>query len=301
MKTVLIALNPHAGASGAGDRITQLDQLLKRSGLRVEIEADLGRFADRAVQLQAAGGLEAVVSAGGDGTAAAVINRLSPEVPVVLFPLGTENLLGRWLGQKSTPQGVHDTIVGRRILRLDAASANGRLFLLMLGAGFDASVVQRAHELRRGHINRWHYSRPIFESLRRYRFPELRLTCTLAGPAAEVVTRQARWAFVFNLPCYAAGLPLAPQADGSDGALDLTTFRRGSIWHGLRYLGSVILRRHHRLTDHATLRVTRLRIESDDLVPYQVDGDPGGVLPVDIDVLPGRLSLLAPPQPSSLP
>lgn len=296
MKTVLIAVNPRAGASAAGQRIPELERLLGQAGLKAEVQTDLGHFAARAAQLQAEGRLECVVSAGGDGTAAAVINLLAPQTPVALFPLGTENLLGRWLQQSATPQGVCETILAHKILNLDAASANGRLFLLMLGAGFDATVVQRAHELRRGHINRWHYSRPIYEALRYYRFPELRLTCTLAGPGGEVVTRRVRWAFAFNLPCYAAGLPLAPQADGTDGALDLTTFERGSIWHGLRYLGSVILRRHHSLADHATLRVTSLRLESDELVPYQVDGDPGGVLPVEIQVLPGRLCLLAPPR-----
>jgi diacylglycerol kinase family enzyme len=35
-----------------------------------------------------------------------------------------------------------------------------------------------------------------------------------------------------------------------------------------------------------------LRIESDDAVPYQLDGDPGGVLPVEITILPQRVRLL---------
>jgi len=308
MKTLLIALNPQAGAVSARERVAELERLLRAAGRRVVIEPDLGRLADRARELHGAGELEGVVSAGGDGTAAAVVNLLPPQVPIALFPLGTENLLGRWLGQQATPAAVRDTILGGRILRLDAAQANGRLFLLMLGAGFDAAVVQRMHQRRRGHIRRWHYSRPILETLHLYRFPELRVTCSVVAADAPVdhgaarapaeassLEFRARWVFAFNLPCYAAGLPLALEADGADGALDLTTFERGSIWHGLRYLASVILRRHHQLAEHATFRVTRLRIEADELVPYQVDGDPGGVLPVDVEVLPGRLALFAPP------
>lgn len=298
MKKVLVALNPHAGASDAGNRIAELSRLLQASGLEMLVEPDLGRLADKAARLHSQGELQAVVAAGGDGTAAAVVNLLPADIPVALFPLGTENLLGRRLRQQATPQAVHDTLVAHQVQRFDAAEANGRLFLIMLSAGFDAAVVQRAHELRRGHINRWHYFRPLHEAIRRYRFPELRLTVSLAGPTPEVISRQAKWAFTFNFPCYAAGLPIAPQADGADGALDLVLFERGSIWHGLRYLGSVILKRHHRLADHASLRFTRLRIEADDLVPYQVDGDPGGVLPVEIEVLPGRLCLLVPPAQS---
>ena len=37
-----------------------------------------------------------------------------------------------------------------------------------------------------------------------------------------------------------------------------------------------------------------IRIESDVDVPYQMDGDPGGVLPVEIEVLPQRVTLVAP-------
>ena len=40
--------------------------------------------------------------------------------------------------------------------------------------------------------------------------------------------------------------------------------------------------------------VKRLRLESDEPVPYQLDGDPGGFLPVDLEVLPGRLTLIVP-------
>jgi diacylglycerol kinase family enzyme len=38
-----------------------------------------------------------------------------------------------------------------------------------------------------------------------------------------------------------------------------------------------------------------LRIESDEPVPYQLDGDPGGLLPVDVEVLPERLRLVVTP------
>jgi diacylglycerol kinase (ATP) len=37
-----------------------------------------------------------------------------------------------------------------------------------------------------------------------------------------------------------------------------------------------------------------VRIESDVPVPYQLDGDPGGYLPLEIEVLPNRLTLIVP-------
>ena len=38
--------------------------------------------------------------------------------------------------------------------------------------------------------------------------------------------------------------------------------------------------------------MTSILIESDESVPYQLDGDPGGELPVRIRVLPGRLTFV---------
>ena len=104
----------------------------------------------------------------------------------------------------------------------------------------------------------------------------------------------ARWLFAFNLPCYGGGLRIAPQADGSDGLLDVCMFRRGNTWHALRYAAAVLLGRHQKLADCTIRRAGRLRITADEEVPYQLDGDPGGTLPVEIETLPGRLTLLAP-------
>mgnify|MGYP001098769546 CR=1 FL=1 len=55
-----------------------------------------------------------------------------------------------------------------------------------------------------------------------------------------------------------------------------------------------MLGRHHKLADWLAGRTTRLRIASDAEVPYQLDGDPGGFLPVEVESLPGRLTLVVP-------
>jgi diacylglycerol kinase family enzyme len=88
---------------------------------------------------------------------------------------------------------------------------------------------------------------------------------------------------------------MAPGANGCDGLLDVSTFRRGRLWHGLRYLAYVSVGRPERLADCTRRLARRIRIESDQPgVPYQLDGDPGGVLPLDIEVLPERVTLLVP-------
>ena len=294
---VLISVNPIAGARSAQSRVDRLAELLSQQGFKAEVLNDLDEVARRADQWHVEGHLRALVAVGGDGTAAELVNRTQLGVPLTLLPSGNENLLARYLGLGREPESVCRAICDGRLMRLDAGEANGRVFLLMIGCGFDADVVRRLHQRRRGHIRSRSYVKPILQSIRSYQYPELQVYFDpeRAGSAGKPSTPAiVRWLFAFNLPCYGAALRLASRADATDGLLDVCTFRRGSLWHGLRYAAAVLSGRHERLADCTACRVRRLKITSEAEVPYQLDGDPGGVLPVEVETLPGRLTLVVP-------
>src|SRR4029079_18554525 len=103
-----------------------------------------------------------------------------------------------------------------------------------------------------------------------------------------------RWLFGFNRPLYALGLPIAPAAVGTDGLLDVCSLEQGSIWSVVRYLWHIVRRTHLDLPDASLRQVRRFRIDATGVaqVAYQLDGDFAGVLPVEVEVLPGQLSLL---------
>jgi len=71
-------------------------------------------------------------------------------------------------------------------------------------------------------------------------------------------------------------------------------FSRRGFWNGLNYFFHVLSRRHQYLRSTAIRRFRRLEIESDEPVHYELDGDPGGMLPLTIEVVPQRLRLLIP-------
>ena len=305
---VIISVNPRAGPCSGDYTVEQLVELLTRHRYAVEVLTDIEKMAARAAASFAAGKLRTVVAAGGDGTAALVANRIPADAPLTVLPLGTENLLSKYVEIPQDARHVFHVIDNGGAVQLDAGRANGRLFLLMVGCGFDAEVVRRLHDERRGHIHQLSYVKPILESIRSYQYPELRIYC-LDGDAngdatgesvANAAQKQpdspapitAKWAFVINLPRYAAGLQFAPHAVGTDGLLDVCTFKEGSLLAGLWYLTGIVLGQHESWSDCVRQRCTRLRIESDGPVPYQLDGDPGGFLPVEIEILPARLTLL---------
>ncbi|MBP85843.1 MAG: protein BmrU [Planctomycetaceae bacterium] len=296
-RRVLISQNPKAGAKSGNLAVEQLAQALAAQELQVDVLSDIDEIAERADEYLQEGELRCVVAAGGDGTIALVANRTPEQAPLTVLPLGTENLLAKHLSIGCDPAEVCRTICQGEAERFDAGRAGERLFLLMVGCGFDADVVRRLHADRTGHIHHLSYAKPILDSICNYEYPELTLECTIETEQmteSRVETISARWAFVANLPRYAGGLQIAPGASGHDGLLDVCTFKEGSLWNGLRYLSGVLLGQHESWEDCVATRATRVRIDAAGEAPYQLDGDPGGMLPVDIEVLPERLTLLVP-------
>ena len=166
---VVISSNPKSGSGNREDLVNQTAKLLREKGFEVHCSSDIQNVIEISESLFAKGKLRTVLGAGGDGTAALLANSLTPEIPISIFPLGTENLLAKYLGITATPSKVADLIQLGKTVRLDAGTANGKLFLIMAGCGFDAEVVHRLHSKRTGHIRHWSYARPILSAIRRYR------------------------------------------------------------------------------------------------------------------------------------
>lgn len=313
-QTVLIAYNPKAGATDRQALLQRLSVRLRHFGLLPCLVADLADLQQRAAELDQLGELRLVVAAGGDGTVAAVAERVSAATTIAVFPLGTENLLAKWMGSTSDIERFCQAVVRHETIAIDALLANGRLALITIGVGFDAEVVRQVHCNRRGHITKWSYAWPIWRTFWHYAFPTMQLTitndevgvmadsgsempCAEADVAAKTACSrtqkwQVPWVFVANLPAYAGGLSIIPRANPQDGRLDIATFSGSGRLRGLSYALWIALRRHIYCHDFRSTTADSLRIESEGEVGYQIDGDFGGVLPLEIRVLPARVRLL---------
>jgi diacylglycerol kinase (ATP) len=287
---VLISVNPSAGSGSRGGMVDALAESLRENWLNVEVLSDPRVVQEAAREKSRQGRLRAVVAAGGDGTFRLVAEHTTSQMPLGILPLGTENLLSKHLEVPAEPAEIAAMIVAGCYVQLDAGEANGKLFTLMAGCGFDADVVRRLHGERKGNIHHLSYAKPILDSIRNYDYPLLRVNYEAGGEKPACV--EGRWVFVVNLPRYAGGLNIAPGASGSDGRLDICTFKEGSLWSGLLYLGEVMFGQHQLLEDFSQVQAAELRVESESPVPYQLDGDPGGELPLAVRSLPGRLRVI---------
>lgn len=291
---IIIAANPTAGARAIDSPIDKLVAALSEAGYQPHLQTDLGELEVDVATAHLQGDLRAVIAAGGDGTASAVANRIAADVPLLPFPLGTENLLARYLGLRADPAQVCETLRTGETIQFDAGLANGRLFLLMASCGFDADVVRRVQERRRGHITRFSYVEPTLQSLNNYAHPDISVSCGIAVEESELPQVSGKWVFVMNVPIYAGGMSIVKRAHGADGRMDVCIFKRGSAIHDLVYLSAMYLGQHESWQDCDIREARRCRLESDEPVPYQLDGDFAGHLPVDIEIAPLRVTYLVP-------
>jgi diacylglycerol kinase (ATP) len=97
---------------------------------------------------------------------------------------------------------------------------------------------------------------------------------------------------VANNSSLGGGMRIVPDADLSDGRLELFVVARMSRLRFLRMFPKVFRGEHTGLPEVSIVPVSSVRIEADDTVAY-ADGERIGPLPVEVTVVPGALRVLA--------
>ena len=297
-ETVIISANPKSGSISRHSLVLELKREVESLGFQCEVYTDLDQMANRCHELVRTKELRTVVAAGGDGTASKVASLIPHDVPLTLFPTGSENLLAKYFSLTADPAACARSIQKLRTHPIDVMMVNGKLSLLMVSIGFDAEVVRCVHLSRKSHVTKWTYWSAIIGTLFRYRWPGLiiRIYDENDRLIEEV---SGGWVFIFNVPRYAAGLSILDDAVEHDGYLDVGVFDRGGLVLGIWYYWHVIRGKHQLLKQWRKFRSRSLRIETADQTSSrgsqtscQADGDWVCELPVAIEIAPLKLRIV---------
>lgn len=307
---VKIIANPFSGGGRAGRLARRVAERLRRRGRRVEVHET--RFPGDARRSAAeSGGWAALGCGGGDGTVNEVVNGL-PETgapPLFMIPGGTANVLAKELGLPRRAQDVARLVEEGRAVAWDLGRerASGRRFLLFAGAGYDAHVVHVFHAVRRrpagvGTSSFWNMVRYVIWGLKSILgYPIPRIAVRLDG---ALLTREAAWVHVANVASYGGPLVFTPRARPDDGRFEVLVQHARRHRDILRVFWAALLARLFgrmpRMRDVTFHAARQVQLESADgrPVPVEVDGDPGGFLPAEFEILPGAVRILAPPRPA---
>lgn len=292
-----VIFNPSARGERAKRFRRHLDQIGKESTLKLTTApGDARRLAAEAVDE----GFEAVVAAGGDGTLNEVLNGIG-DVPqgferaqLGVLPLGTVNVFARELSIPLKPPEAWAVIRQGRSCRIDLpkviCQANGAqrqwYFAQLAGAGLDARAIELVQWELKKKIGPLAY---VLAGLHAVLGAPSQITATAAGRAFK-----GQLVLVGNGRLYGGHFVIFPQADSSDGLLEVCVFPRVD-WPTLARCSPHLLLRG-RLPANATigLKVDSLTLSSVGPVPVEVDGELIGHLPATFSIERSRLRVIVP-------
>lgn len=295
MKTCVI-LNPNAGSV---DETSELERMLgdlpDTSVLLTGSAGDAERLAREAVR----GGAELVVAAGGDGTLNEIVNGLSEDfgqAALGLIPLGTGNDFARSIGLPDLEVALA-ALKARRLRAVDVARASigrddqtCRCFLNMSAGGFSGEVSERASDAK----DLWGplaYMRAAIGAL-----PELKAfltTITLNG--AETLRLETYNIVISNGRYVASGIPAAPRAVLDDGLLDVMISPAATLPQLAVLVPTVLLGRHMESDLLLFRRATRVEIDCDPPMAFNVDGEMMSEGTARFEILPRALRVIVGP------
>jgi diacylglycerol kinase family enzyme len=298
LTSYLLVVNPKSGSGRGLTRAEALRSHLQSDAVELLRTRHRG-FASDAVADRATD-FERVVAIGGDGTLNEVLTGLlhagSPaaDLPALGFlPSGTANAAVHAFGFAADPVAVARNLPTAPVRPVDVGVVSfgdqERPFLLWFGAGYDAIVIDALNSERTGPMGiagLVRHSPSVARAVHRYPAPDI--TVRSEGDPE----RRAASVILANVAKMAFGGTVAADADPFDGRLDLLTVPRKGTLGVAALWARMMVSGLDRAPGVAHARATRLRLEAEDHVPFQLDGEPVGTLPVDIRVEPAAVRLL---------
>jgi diacylglycerol kinase (ATP) len=291
-KKILLVINPKAGNGKAGRKSTIFLKAADELGITTTIvntsgEGKMLKEIEEAITNER---FNALIAVGGDGLVHSLLPiAVSSKLPFGVIPAGTGNDFARSVGGFHLPISqllksiMQDSYTSIDLMKIKSAEASS-LSAQILSLGFDALVNERANTFR--HLKgRAKYVLAMVRELSFFK-PQL-FTVTVDGVAHE---RRAMLIAVANGPNYGGGMKIVPQADHSDGLLDVLILNKVSTFELLRVFPKVYKGSH---INHPAIELIQgSSIHVDAQAKAYADGEFVGDLPIQIDVAPHALRVL---------
>lgn len=294
-RSACLIFNPVAG-QGNADQDLALIQSILEPAIALEIiqttpESDVGQLATQALEQ----GAEIIIASGGDGTVSAAATALmGTNIPLGVISRGTANAFANALDLPVAISPACEAILAGTTRVVDVATCNGLPMVLLTGIGFEAETVELADRDTKKRLGIAAYVLAGLEQLRSLEQFEVEIETE-----EKIVTVSAAAVTIAN-----AAPPTSILAQGpagvvfDDGLLDLTIVapmsKLGAIAASYDLLSSTLRGEAAQRPDIGFLRAKRFKVTADPPQKVVLDGEMIGHTPVEIECIPGGLTVFAP-------
>lgn len=294
---ITFIVNP-LSAGGRGQKVwSKLEPILNEKGIQYAVHfTEYPAHARELVKtVFQAGEVQAVVAVGGDGTVHEVAQELvGTEVPLGFIPCGSGNDFARALRIPVDCVKALERILTHRPHKIDTADINGHYFVNGAGVGFDAAVAKLSNAskmkcwLNYVKLGRFAYAANALRMLSSFRPTDVVLTID-----GERVPFSHVWLVaVCNVPYYAGGMKICPQAAWDDGRLDVCivhNMRRVTL---LSNLTKVFSGSHVSVPGVTMFRARTVSVEPAERLYVHTDGECYLTTPVTMTIHSNALNVL---------
>ncbi len=298
---IRVIYNATAGREAFRAKLPEVLRILEESGLEASCHATKGtNDAREAAMVAAQDGFAYVVACGGDGTVNEVVNGLAvcdvrPTLGII--PAGTTNDLARALGLPLQIEEAAKLIASRRAMPLDLGRIRvhdreghdvpERFFINIAACGRLTEITYDVTSRMKTMLGQVAYYIKGIELLPRVRPIDLRIESS-----SYVYDGQAMLCLITNSRSVAGFEKIAPNASVNDGKFDVLIVKPTNLGDMIRLVSSC-MRGEHVFDERVVyLQSERITIFSDEEVDVNIDGEYGGELPAEIDVLASHLDVI---------
>jgi diacylglycerol kinase (ATP) len=284
MSSTLVILNPAAHSERAQRKRAQVESLAQDCVVCATTRTgEAEQMARRGVEE----GFEKIVAAGGDGTVNEVVNGLaSTNVTLGLLPIGTMNVFATELGLPINDLELCWKIIENDSTRaVDLPKANRKFFVQLAGVGLDAQVVKETSSQLKRNFGPLSYLISAAQIAARQP-PQLFIQ------SEDASIDEGSFVLVGNGRLYGGPFPFFKHAVIDDGLLDVIVFKRLGYLEIIKYLQDVVFSSDIRVPEIEYFQTRRLRVESHQSVPVEVDGELVGNCPVEFSLHERSLRVL---------
>ena len=206
-----------------------------------------------------------------------------------VIPRGSGNGFARELGMPLDFNQALSALAHANIQPCDAGTANNELFLNVCGVGIEAEIAwQFMQHGKTGARGKWPYFKIGAKTVFTYQPPTFDLeidgTHTQAAPLTLVFANGRQ---------YGSNFKIAPQADFSDGLLDMVSVRNAPKWEMALALPGFFTDTWRPFGITHTTQVKHVIISREGSFPYHIDGEPRQAQnTLEITVKPHALQVL---------
>jgi len=286
-----LIFNPAARRMQAdhGRLLQRLLSGLTAEGLEVHVTPTAGPGdATRLAREAVAARCEVVVTCGGDGTVNEVVCGMAgSDVPLLVIPGGTSNVLARELGLPRDLPACAALLRNGAVRRISLGRAGERRFVLMAGIGVDAAIVAASNSGLKRTLGEGAFWLAGFQQLAQYHFSPFDLI-------VDGTPHRGTFALISKARHYGGPFQLTPHANLFSNQFAICLFQSQVRWRYLYYLSQVALGTHTSLPDVLMLKGRTIEAKGSAKVQVQVDGELLGSLPQTISIQDNAISLVVP-------